>query len=191
MQGPKVLNSSAAAGAVSPRRSSSTTPKPNDISLPVDLRFGIAMMRVPMTRRAETDSVVRAVEHPSLPGCAVVSRHPYAHDATVTMAPDADERAPGGAITVALCGSWDHEPPCPLAPHHTRAERRGDQLVLRVLFAAEPHDEPRVRTAIHDALAHGSGSTPERGTVTWHLDDAGPSDIRDDEREHAARLGRS
>ena len=34
--------------------------------------------------------------------------------------------APGGAITVALCGSWDHEPPCPLAPHHTRAHRSGD-----------------------------------------------------------------
>ena len=32
------------------------------------------------------------------------------------MEPDADVRAPGAAVTVVLCGHWDHEPPCPLAP---------------------------------------------------------------------------
>jgi hypothetical protein len=64
------------------------------------------------------------------------ARRPFAHEATLDLAPDGDERAPGGAITVALCGSWSHDPPCPLAPHHTSAERRGGQVALRVLFAA-------------------------------------------------------
>ena len=38
------------------------------------------------------------------------------------MPAPADDGAPGAAVTVALCGHWEHPPPCPLAPHHTRAE---------------------------------------------------------------------
>jgi hypothetical protein len=55
----------------------------------------------------------------------MTAREAFAHDAVVELAADGDDRAPGGAITVALCGSWSHEPPCPLAPHHTAAERSG------------------------------------------------------------------
>ena len=68
-----------------------------------------------------------------------MSRAAYAHDAVVALDSGGDPRAPGGAITVALCGHWDHEPPCPLAPHHTDATHGGDDtLRLRVLFAADP-----------------------------------------------------
>ncbi len=42
----------------------------------------------------------------------------FVHEATVELADGADPRALGGAITVALCGHWEHEPPCPW-PHHT------------------------------------------------------------------------
>jgi len=28
----------------------------------------------------------------------------------------------GGAITIALCGHWDHTPPCPLAPHYVERQ---------------------------------------------------------------------
>src|SRR5580704_15625066 len=93
-------------------------------------------------------------------------RQAYVHDAVVTMEAGGDERAPGAAITVALCGHWEHEPPCPVAPHNTDAhrcedqrcadqrcadqscadqscadQRAGDQVRLRVLFAAEPAAE--------------------------------------------------
>jgi hypothetical protein len=44
-------------------------------------------------------------------------REVFAHEAVVEMDGDSDASAPGGAITVALCGGWAHEPPCPLAPH--------------------------------------------------------------------------
>ncbi|MGY1699972.1 hypothetical protein [Geodermatophilus sp. SYSU D00766] len=117
-----------------------------------------------------------------------MAKERFAHDAVLSMAVGADERAPGGAITVALCGNWEHEPPCPLAPHHTRALRAGDELRLRVLFAAEPGDEQRVRGTIDDALAAGTGATPSGGTVSWRLVGTWPSEVRPEEQEHAARL---
>ena len=115
----------------------------------------------------------------------------FAHAALLLMEVDADDRAPGGAITVALCGSWEHEPPCPLAPHHTRAERAGDEVRLRVLFAAEPEDEERVRATIDDTLARGSGATPDGGTVSWRLLGSWASAVRPEELEHAGRLAQS
>jgi hypothetical protein len=68
-------------------------------------------------------------------------RQPFAHEAVLTIDADGDVGAPGAAITVALCGHWDHEPPCPLAPHHTAAERVGDDVHMRTLFAVEPARE--------------------------------------------------
>jgi hypothetical protein len=112
----------------------------------------------------------------------------FAHDALLSMEPGVDDRAPGGAITVALCGSWEHEPPCPLAPHHTRAERAGEEVRLRVLFAAEPDDESQVRARIDDALAGGTGATPEGRTISWRLIGAWASEVRPDEQKHAERL---
>ena len=41
----------------------------------------------------------------------------FVHEAAIELADGADPRAPGGAITVALCGHWEHEPPCRW-PHH-------------------------------------------------------------------------
>lgn len=41
----------------------------------------------------------------------------------LSMSPGADLAAPGAAVTVALCGHWKHEPPCPLAAHHTSTTR--------------------------------------------------------------------
>ena len=115
----------------------------------------------------------------------------FAHDAWLSMTPGADDRAPGGAITAALCDSWDHDPPCPLAPHHTRAERNGAEVRLRVLFAAHPDEASRVRALIVDALAAGTAATPEGGTVSWRLVGTRASEVRPDEREHVARLAGS
>ncbi|MGY1671508.1 hypothetical protein [Geodermatophilus sp. SYSU D00710] len=120
-----------------------------------------------------------------------MTRERFAHEALLSMESGTDDRAPGGAITVALCGSWEHEPPCPLAPHHTRADRAGDEVRLRVLFAAGPDDEARVRAAIDDALAAGTGATPEGGAVAWRLVRSWASEVRPEEQEHAGRLARS
>ena len=118
-----------------------------------------------------------------------MTRAAYAHDAVVTLDSGGDFRAPGGAITVALCGHWDHPPPCPLAPHHTDATPTDEDMVrLRVLFAAEPGDEPRVRALIEEALSSGRLTGPDGRVTRWLVKSSGAGDIRPDEADHAATL---
>ncbi len=115
-------------------------------------------------------------------------RHAYAHEAVVALDRDADPNAPGGAITVALCGHWDHPPPCPLAPHHTGVSDSGDGMKLRILFAAKADDEERVRAMIDQALASGRLTGPDGRVSTWSVRSSGPSPVRPDEADHAAGL---
>jgi hypothetical protein len=118
-----------------------------------------------------------------------VSRAAYAHDAVVALDSGGDSRAPGGAITIALCGHWDHQPPCPLAPHHTDATLGGEgTLRLRVLFAADPADEERVRSLITEALSSGRLTGPDGRVTRWMVQSSAAGDIRPDEADHAARL---
>ena len=116
-----------------------------------------------------------------------MTTEPYAHDAVLAMAPDQDIRAPGGAITTALCGAWQHEPPCPLAAHYTGATRDGDTVRLHVLFAARPADEDIVRRLIGEALAAGTFTGPS-GPAHWRLIDTAPGSVAPDEADHARRL---
>ncbi|GAA3094054.1 hypothetical protein GCM10017687_00500 [Streptomyces echinatus] len=104
------------------------------------------------------------------------------------MEPDADLQAPGAAITVALCGHWEHPPPCPLASHHTRAERAGERVLLRTLFSTEPAAEHVVRDRINTALSACQLSGPD-GTITrWRLEHARPSEVTVAEMDAAERL---
>jgi hypothetical protein len=112
----------------------------------------------------------------------------FAHEAVLAMGSEQDLQAPGGAITLALCGSWEHAPPCPLAPHHTTAGRDGDAVRLRVLFAAEPGHEPEVRRRIAHALAAGRVLTPGGGVARWSVASQGPGEVRPEESEHGRRL---
>ncbi|MCU7728981.1 hypothetical protein ODJ79_35160 [Actinoplanes sp. KI2] len=106
-------------------------------------------------------------------------RQAYAHGATLEAV--ADEGAPGAAITTALCGHWEHEPPCPLAPHHTGVVRDGDTVRLRILFATEPDRVDEVRRRIDEALAGGD----------WRLIESGCARVGASERDHARRLLKS
>jgi hypothetical protein len=115
-------------------------------------------------------------------------RATFAHDAQLALGPDADERAPGAAVTVALCGSWDHEGPCPVAPHHTSTRRHGDDLAVHVLFAVEPGDEDAVRSGIVAALSDGHHLGPDGRTTRWRLVRHTAGEVGPDEQEHAARL---
>jgi hypothetical protein len=115
-------------------------------------------------------------------------REAFAHGAVVVPAAGSDQRAPGAAVTLALCGALDHPPPCPLAPHHTSVEPDGSQLRVRVLFVTDAAREPEVRRAINAALASGSVTSPDEVVSRWSLVSSSPERVRDDEREHAARL---
>lgn len=113
---------------------------------------------------------------------------PCVHEALLAMAADADTGAPGAAVTVELCGHWDHSPPCPLAPHSTTARRVGEEVRLRILFVVEPAVEGDVRRRIDLALARGELRGPA-GVARWRLVGSGPGELRAEERERAARLG--
>jgi len=122
-------------------------------------------------------------------------KHAFAHDAVLVMEPGSDDRAPGAAVTLGLCGHLDHPPPCPLAAHHTAADRRGDRLVLRILFATEPDREEQVRERIVGALRAGgmpadpAGAAPPDGAASrWSLERTGPGVVAEAEGAHAARL---
>jgi hypothetical protein len=114
-------------------------------------------------------------------------RQAYAHEATLILPSEADERVPGAAVTAALCGHWEHDPPCPLAPHHTRAERDGGELRVRILFAAEPEDEREVRRRIDLALS-GQWPLPADLTAAWQLTGSRPGEVATAEQAQAGRL---
>lgn len=118
-------------------------------------------------------------------------RTTYALEALLVMADGADDRAPGGAVTGALCGHWDHEPPCPEAPHHTRAERAGSELNVRVLFAVAAERRASIRDRIEAALATGRLVGPDGVVSEWRLVRTADSPVRAAESEHAERLRRS
>ncbi|WKU05472.1 hypothetical protein [Micromonospora sp. HUAS LYJ1] len=118
-------------------------------------------------------------------------RQAFAHEAVLVLEPDGDIRAPGAAITVALCGHWDHQPPCPLAAHHTRTERVGDLVQLRTLFAAEPEAEDLVRRRIRGILSGGELLGPDGAVTHWRLRSSGPSAVTAEEADHAERLKRA
>lgn len=114
-------------------------------------------------------------------------RKAFAHEALLRMRPDGDSRAPGAAITLELCGHWEHDPPCPLAPHHTHADRRDGEVELRILFAVEPEREDSVRQRIDRALARGDLPGVEDGT-TWQLILTRVGAVSPAEQDHASRL---
>jgi hypothetical protein len=112
----------------------------------------------------------------------------FAHDAVLDMGSEADLTGPGGSVTLALCGAFDHPPPCPVAPHHTRAERRADGVAVRVLFATEASRETEVRARIDQALATGFCEGPDGTRTSWTFRSSAPGTVTEPERAHATRL---
>ncbi len=118
-------------------------------------------------------------------------REAFAHVAVLDMDSDADTRAPGAAITVALCGHWEHEPPCPVAPHHNHAEWADGRVRVRTVFVAEPHREAEVRRLIEAALSSGQLRRTNGVTTSWQLLSTEPSAVSTGEAVHAQRLTQS
>ena len=114
----------------------------------------------------------------------------FAIEAVVEIAAEHDPAAIGAAITIELCGSLDHTPPCPLAAHHTRILEAGDRVRLRVLFVTRSDQEAQARARIYEALTRGTVSTVH-GDARWRLLTAESSPVLPEESEHAQRLVRS
>jgi hypothetical protein len=61
-------------------------------------------------------------------------------------------------------------------------------LRLRVLFAADPADEERVRSLITQALSSGRLTGPDGRVTRWMLKSSGADSVRSEEADDAARL---
>ena len=117
-----------------------------------------------------------------------IARKAFAHDAVVAMREGDSPNALGGAIAKALCGGWDHQPPCPLAPHYVSHTADRETVSLRVVFATEPANEQRVRALIAQALATGQLTVPEGGVAQWNLRSSSAGILRAEEEGLAADL---
>ena len=103
----------------------------------------------------------------------------HAQHADVEFAPDADSRAPGGAVTVALCGSWQHDGACRW-PHHTSVDPSVTPSPLRVVYIVADDELDEVRGLIEAALSHGDG---------WRVVAMHDALLTADEAKQAAKMG--
>jgi hypothetical protein len=82
------------------------------------------------------------------------------------VALEGDPAALGGAVTTALCGHWEHDPPCRW-PHHVEVQPDDDGWWVSVAFDAAPDQVDDVRERIRDALASGALVGPDGRRTTW------------------------
>ncbi len=112
----------------------------------------------------------------------------YVHTAEVAL--DGDERAVGAAVTVELCGHWEHAPPCRV-PHRTDVSPGPDAVAVRVLFACDPAQEGTVRSGVERALQAGALPVPppeDTVATRWRVLRSGPGELADDDSAVAARF---
>ena len=92
----------------------------------------------------------------------------FVHEATVELADGADPRALGGAITVALCGHWEHEPPCRW-PHHTDVTAAGGRVIVRTVFKARRMRSPSCGGRSSRRWESGEQAGPDGQVNRWTL----------------------
>ena len=81
----------------------------------------------------------------------MTARRAYVYEARLQLAARADPRAPGGAVTVALCGHWDHDGPCRW-PHYSELDTDAAPARLRTVFACGTDEVDDVQAAIDAAV---------------------------------------
>jgi hypothetical protein len=87
--------------------------------------------------------------------------------ANCVLDPGGDERALGGAVTVALCGHWEHEGECRW-PHLTVTEpASGGRVHVRTTVTVGEDEEGDVRRRFHAALSTGTLTGPDGAVSSW------------------------
>ena len=92
----------------------------------------------------------------------------YSLSAELHLADDADSRAPGGAVTQALCGHWDHSGACRW-PHFSKIERLGSVHHLTIEVSCSEKDFADVLSRIENALRQGELIGPDNVHSCWRL----------------------
>lgn len=102
----------------------------------------------------------------------------YVVEARVRLTPGIDPGAVGAAVTIELCGHFEHEGACRW-PHNSAIDARSDPARFRTLFVAEDADAAEVRERIETTL---------RGASAWQVVSVAERPVADDERALAERL---
>jgi hypothetical protein len=98
-------------------------------------------------------------------------------EAELELGEGVDPRAVGAAVTVELCGPWEHEGPC-VWPHNSDIDTRRSPALFRTIYVAD-EDEPEVRARIEGSL---------REAHDWCVVDVRTRAVAEGERELAERL---
>ena len=88
----------------------------------------------------------------------------------IVLKTGSDERAPGGAITVALCGHWEHEGPCRWPHFSAMTSDRGEHHRLVVEFDAPEDEVDLVKAKIDAAVMHGELTGPDGAVSIWEVE---------------------
>ncbi|HEY2763095.1 MAG TPA: hypothetical protein VGJ13_03650 [Pseudonocardiaceae bacterium] len=77
-----------------------------------------------------------------------------------------------------------------MAPHHARADRVNDEVLIRTLFATAPEREREreARDLIEGALSGGQLRGPDGVMTRWRLRGSRPSAVTAQEADHAQRF---
>jgi hypothetical protein len=105
----------------------------------------------------------------------------FAIDVLLTLAADTDPRAPGGEVTIALCGHWEHDGSCRW-PHNSRVDTDTTPAHLRSVVIATAEDRVEVIRLVEERL---------RGDVRWSVVEFVTEPVSADERALAERLANS
>jgi hypothetical protein len=105
-------------------------------------------------------------------------RTPFVFEAQLRLDEGTDPAAPGAAVTIELCGHWEHEGGCRW-PHNNELGLDSDDPNFRTLFVAPPSEEQEVRERIELALRSGQG---------WSVGGCGRRALLPQEQPLAARL---
>lgn len=99
-------------------------------------------------------------------------------EAELALSDETDPAAVGAAVTVELCGHWEHEGPCRW-PHNSAIDSSREPARFRTLFVANGEDEAAVRARIERALRSRAG---------WSVVSVRARPVAESERELAAGL---
>jgi hypothetical protein len=86
-------------------------------------------------------------------------------EAALELEPGTDTRAPGGAVTVALCGHWEHDGPCRW-PHNNRLDPSTAPARLRTVAIVDDETAAEVVTRVESGLRQDPRWTVVRYGVT-------------------------
>jgi hypothetical protein len=102
----------------------------------------------------------------------------YVLEAEIQLQEGCDPRAVGAAVTVELCGHWEHEGPCTW-PHNSATDTERSPALFRTIYVADEQEEPEIRDRIERSLKQAD---------EWRVIAVRSRPVSADERELADRL---